>query len=106
VTTPPCGSPASSSAAAQARTSSRLPTSRAIEAGQRAGAVGVVPERELGPAALASQRHPHDLALLDELDRHPEAERALVPGTAAGHVADRQLEVMDALDHETPLSCS
>ena len=70
-----------------------------VESGQSTGPVGIVSQRDLRLASVAADRDALDLAVLDELDLGLEPQGPLVPGTAAGYVADRELDVVNAGDH-------
>jgi hypothetical protein len=73
-----------------------------VESRPRRGAVRVMPKGDLRLAVVAAKGDSFDYAVLDELRTGLETEHAVVPGSAACDVADRQLDVMDADEHDNP----
>ena len=77
-----------------------------VEACRRLGACRVQAQRELWPAVGVAHRDSRQRALLDELDRCAVAEPGFIPCARPGEVANRQLNVVDAVQlwrvHEAP----
>src|SRR6266487_2714791 len=78
-----------------------------VETCGRFGAWRVEAQRELRAAVRVAHGNAHQLALLDELDGGPVTEAGLIPRARPGEVADRQLDVVDAVQlwrrHGDPL---
>lgn len=79
--------------------SSRHQQRDGVESGQSTSPVGIVPQRDLRLAPVAADCDALDLPVLDELDLGLEPQDSLIPGAAAGDVADGELDVVDAGDH-------
>jgi hypothetical protein len=77
-----------------------------VETAQAGGALGVVPQGDLGAAVGGAEGDAAQLAVLDELDRHRQPEHTRVPLGAGTDVADRDLHVVDRgkVGHEPLLS--
>jgi hypothetical protein len=70
-----------------------------VEPGHRLRPLRVVAQGEAGGRAVVDEADAAQDAVLGELDVGPEAQHALVPLPAGGHVAHRELDVVDSADH-------
>ena len=79
-----------------------------VEARCRFGARRVEAQPEVRAAIGVAHRNAHQRALLDEFDRDLVAEAGFVPRTRPGEIANRQLNVVDAVQtwrrHGSPRS--